>query len=62
MIQNETVGIICDIARKRIAENKVNPYLLEVVERTIANSEGKTPERYELLKLWQKLKHMEEQK
>lgn len=54
-MSNEVVEFILFFVKKRIEENNVTPGVIEIVENTINNSQGKTPARYELLKLWQQI-------
>lgn len=54
-MSNEVVEFILFFVKKRIEEDNVTPGVIEVIENTINNSQGKTPERYELLKIWRQL-------
>lgn len=51
----EELEVIVNLAEKRIRENRVTPYLIEIVESSIKRSIGKTPMRYKLLKIWQEI-------
>ena len=55
MLTEEQLVIVVYLAEKRIQENKITPYLIEVVENAIKSSMGKTPMRYKLLKIWQEI-------
>ena len=51
-MSNDQISILLAVVKRHLGKNKPTTYLIEIVENAIANSEGKTPERYELLKLW----------
>lgn len=61
-MQNEGLEIVIDITKRRIERGTISGAIISIVENAIENSEGKTPERYELLKLWQQMTKIEEQK
>lgn len=61
-MQKEGLEIVIDITKRRIERGTISGAIISIVENAIENSEGKTPERYELLKLWQQMTKIEEQK
>lgn len=61
-MQREGLEIVIDITKRRIERGTISGAIISIVENAIENSEGKTPERYELLKLWQQMTKIEEQK
>ena len=61
-MQKEGLEIVIDITKRRIERGTISGAIISIVENAIENSEGKTPERYELLKLWQEMTKIEEQK
>lgn len=61
-MQKEGLEIVIDITKRRIERGIISGAIISIVENAIENSEGKTPERYELLKLWQQMTKIEEQK
>lgn len=60
-MQKEGLEIVIDITRRRIERGTISGAIISIVENAIENSEGKTPERYELLKLWQQMTKIKEQ-
>ena len=61
-MQKEGLEIVIDITKRRIERGTISGAIISIVENAIENSEGKTPERYELLKLWQQMTKTKEQK
>ena len=61
-MQREGLEIVIDITKRRIERGTISGAIISIVENAIENSEGKTPERYELLKLWRQMTKIEEQK
>ena len=59
-MQKEGLEIVIDITKRRIERGIISGAIISIVENAIENSEGKTPERYELLKLWQQMTKMKE--
>lgn len=59
-MQKEGLEIVIDITKRRIERGIISGAIISIVENAIENSEGKTPERYELLKLWQQMTEMKE--
>lgn len=59
-MQKEGLEIVIDITKRRIERGTISGAIISIVENAIENSEGKTPERYELLKLWQQMTEMKE--
>ena len=60
-MQKEGIEIVIDITKRRIERGTISGAIISIVENAIENSEGKTPERYELLKLWRQMTKTEEQ-
>ena len=61
-MQKEGLEIVIDITKRRIERGTISGAIISIVENAIENSEGKTQERYELLKLWQQMTKTKEQK
>ena len=59
-MQKEGLEIVIDITKRRIERGTISGAIISIVENAIENSKGKTPERYELLKLWQQMTKMKE--
>ena len=59
-MQKEGLEIVIDITKRRIERGTISGAIISIVENAIENSEGKTPERYELLKLWKQMTKMRE--
>lgn len=51
-MSNDQISILLAVVKRHLEQNEPTTYLIGLVENAIENSEGKTPERYELLKLW----------
>ena len=60
-MQKEGLEIVIDITKRRIERGTISGAIISIVENAIEKSEGKTPERYELLKLWQQMTKTKEQ-
>lgn len=58
-MSNETIGIVLETVKRHLEKHAPTSYLIWFVENAIEKSEGRTPERYELLKLWRKLTAVE---
>lgn len=56
-MDNNTVEFVVYFVKKHLEHKKPTLFLLEIVERAIRETEedGKTPERYELLKIWRNI-------
>ena len=51
-MKNELLPIIIGAAKLHLARGSASKVLLEVVENALNSSTGKTPERFELAKIW----------
>ena len=58
-MSNDMLAIVLDTVKRHLENNEPTAYLIRFVENAIENSEGKTPERYELLKLWRDMTAVE---
>ena len=54
-MNNDMLAVVLATVKRHLEHTAPTAYLVDLIERAIENSEGKTPERYELLKLWRKL-------
>ena len=51
-MNNDMRAVVLATVKRHLEHTAPTAYLIEIIENAISSSEGRTPERYEMLKLW----------
>ena len=51
-MNNEMLAVVLATVKRHLEHAAPTAYLIEIIENAISSSEGRTPERYELLQIW----------